>query len=211
MKRLFLMFFCAGNFAYPQTTPQPAVFESKFNFGARLKWYCRRTYTDPWRHARLTAEVAVDDFAFGGIKKWGAGLSGYGKSLAPVYSQRVISNTTEFLAGAVIGDDARYRPSASKGLAKRGLHAAISTFTARANSGHTRPAYSRIIAVTCALLIANTWRPYPKTGYNLAGALVFNVTDMAQDNLLAEFTPDLKRFGRKTWRKIHPPKDAAHP
>jgi hypothetical protein len=96
-------------------------------------------------------------------------------------------------------------------LVKRGLHAAVSTFTARAGSGNTRPAYSRIIAVTGALLIANQWRPYPNTGGNLAGALIFNVTDMYQDNLLAEFTPDLKRFGRRLWHKVRPSKTPTHP
>ena len=76
----------------------------------------------------------------------------------------------EFVGGAVIGDDARYRPSTSQELVKRALHAAGSAFTARAASGKTRPAYSRVFAVTAALLIANRWQPLPKTGHNLAGA-----------------------------------------
>jgi hypothetical protein len=123
----------------------------------------------------------------------------------------VINNTLEFVGGAVIGDDARYRPSTSQGLVKRGLHAAGSTFTARTASGRTRPAYSRVLAVTAALLIANRWQPLPKTGRNLAGALVFNVTNMAQDNLLQEFTPDLRRFGSKLFgQKIRLVSGATH-
>ena len=122
----------------------------------------------------------------------------------------MINNTLEFVGGAVIGDDARYRPSTSQGLVKRGLHAAGSTFTARTASGKTRPAYSRVFAVTAALLIANRWQPLPKTGRNLASALVFNVTNMAQDNFLQEFTPDLKRFGSKFGRKIRPVSGATH-
>jgi hypothetical protein len=202
MKRLFLMIVSAGNFAYPQTA-LPTVVEPKIDFSARLKLYVIKTYTDPWRHLWLVEGVAADDFAFKGIRKWGTGMSGFGESLAPVYGRRVINNTLEFAAGAIIGDDARYRPSTSRELVKRGLHAVGSTFTARAASGNTRPAYSRILAVTAALLIANRWQPLPKTGCNLAGALVFNVTDMAQDNLLQEFTPDLKRFGSRFWGKIH--------
>jgi hypothetical protein len=204
MKRLFLMFFCAGNFAYPQTTAQPVSVQPKFNFKTRLKWYAKKTYADPWRHFWMIEGVATDDFVFGGIKKWGTGLSGFGESAAPVYGRRVINNTLEFAAGAVIGDDARYRPSTSKSLVKRGLHAAASTFTAQAQSGNTRPAYSRIFAVTAALLFANQWQPHPETGRSLAGDLVFNVADMAQDNLLQEFTPDMKKFGLKCWRKIRP-------
>jgi hypothetical protein len=209
MKCPFLMFFCAASFAYPQTTLQPVV-EPKSDFSARLEWYVQKTYTDPWCRFWLVEGVAADDFVFKGTRKWGTGLSGFGESLASVYGRRVIDNTLEFVGGAVIGDDARYRPSTSQGLVKRGLHAAGSTFTARAASGKTRPAYSRVFAVTAALLIANRWQPLPKTGRNLAGALVFNVTSMAQDNLLQEFAPDLKRFGSKFGQKIRPVNRATH-
>jgi hypothetical protein len=82
------------------------------------------------------------------------------------------------------------------------LHATIDAFTARARSGNTRPAYSRIIAITTGTLISNQWRSDPKTGYNLTRALVFGVTDKIQDDLVQEFSPDLKRFGHKIWRKI---------
>lgn len=136
------------------------------------------------------------------MKRWGSGLSGWGKSLAPVYGQRVISNTTEFWLGALIGDDARYRPAEKPGVVRRSLHATIDAFTARARSGNTRPAYSRIIAVTAGTLIANQWRSDPKIGGNLTRALVFGVTDKIQDHLLVEFGPDLKRFGHKIWRKV---------
>lgn len=210
MKCLFLMFFYAVSFAYPQTTLQPFV-PPKSDFSARLERYVQKTYTDPWCRFWLVEGVAADDFVFKGIRKWNTGLSGFGESLASVYGRRVINNTLEFVGGALIGDDARYRPSTSQGLVKRGLHAAGSTFTARAASGKTGPAYSRVFAVTAALLIANRWQPSPKTGRKLAGALVFNVTNMAQDNFLQEFTPDLKRFGSKLfWRKIRPVSGATH-
>jgi hypothetical protein len=213
MKRLIAMLFCAGSFAYPQTsTPRtPAPPYKKLTLNVRWHMYIKSTYTDHWRHVRLLGEVAANDFAFGGIKNWGSGLSGYGKSLAPVYGQSVICNSLKFAAGALIGDDARYRPSTSRGLLKRSLHAAVSTFTARAGSGNIRPAYSRIFAVIGAWLIANQWQPLPKVGFSVADELVFNVTDMYQDNLLAEFSPDLKRFGRKLWHKTRKPKIPAHP
>lgn len=122
MRRLFLIFTCAGTLAYPQTTPQPVV-GSVLDFSARLEWYVQKAYTDPWRHLWLVGGVAVDDFAFKGVRRWGAGLSGFGESVAPAYGRRMINNTLEFVAGAAIGDDVRYRPSTSRGLVKRGLHA----------------------------------------------------------------------------------------
>jgi len=202
MKRLSILLFFAGGFACPQDSPGPAAAE-KYDFKAQFRWYAKRTYTDPWRHIELIGAVTVDDYLFGGLKRWGTGLSGWGKSLAPVYGQRVVANTTEFLLGALVGDDARYWRSGKKGLTSKLWYATTHAFTARARSGHTRPAYSRVIAVTAGTLIANQWREDPKTGGDLTRALIFGVTDKIQDDLLNEFGPDLRRFGRKIWRKIH--------
>ncbi len=210
MKRLPLLFLFAAGFAYPQSANSVPQF-TELNFKSRLDLYLKRTYLDPRRHILLLGEVAFDDFASVGIEKWGSGLSGYGKSLAPVYGQRVISNSVEFLAGSIIGDDARYRPSASHGFVKRGLHAAVSTFTAKDRNGHTQIAASRILAITFAMVVANQWPPHPMTGLKLGDALLFNVTDMAQNNLLTEFTPELKRFGNKLWHKAHHAKAPIHP
>lgn len=90
MKRLCLLFFCAGSFAYPQTTPQPVV-GPNLDFSARVKLYVKKTYTDPWRHLWLVEGVATDDFAFKCTRRWGTGLSGFGDSLASVYGRRVIT------------------------------------------------------------------------------------------------------------------------
>ena len=201
MKRLSILLFSAVILTYAQDLLQPTATET-FDFNARFTWYAQRTYTDPWQHVSLIGEVTADDFVFGGLKRWGSGLSGWGKSLAPVYGQRVIDNTTEFLIGALVGDDARYRPSEKQGIVRRTLHATVDAFTARARSGNTRPAYSRIIAITTCTLIANQWRSAPKTGTNLARALVFGITDRIQDDLVQEFSPDLKRFGHGMWRKV---------
>ena len=155
--------------------------------------------------------VTADDFLFDGIEKWGSGLSGWGKSLAAVQGQRVVANTTELFIGQLIGDDARYRPSGKKGLTRRVWYATTHAFTARASSGNTRPAYSRCIAVTTGILVANQWRPEPKTGSDLARTLIFGITDKIQDDLLDEFSPDLKQFGRKIWRKVHHGNKAVDP
>jgi hypothetical protein len=202
MKRFSMLLFVAARFSYPQDAPQRSATET-FDFKAQSEWYIQRTYTDPRQHVSLVGEVTVDDFVLGGLKGWGSGLSGWAKSLAPVYGQRVIDNTTEFLLGALIGDDARYRSSEKRGVVRRSLHATVDAFTARAGSGNTRPAYSRIIAITTGTLIANQWRADPKAGANLTRALVFGVTDKIQADLLQEFSPDLKRFGHRIWGRAH--------
>ncbi len=118
MKRVSMLLFLAGSFAYPQNQPIPVAAE-KFTFQKRLQWYAKTTYTEPMRLVWLVGEVTADDFVFNGIEKWGSGLSGWGKSLAAVYGQRVIANTTELFVGQLIGDDARYKPSGKKGVTRR--------------------------------------------------------------------------------------------
>ena len=71
-------------------------------------------------------------------------------------------------------------------------------------SGNTGLPYSRCTEVTIGALVANEWLPHSQTGADLARTLIFGITDKIQDDILAEFSPDLKRFGRKIWRKIHP-------
>jgi hypothetical protein len=47
---------------------------------AQITWYTQRTCTDPLRHGYLIGEVGLADFIFGEVeKKWGVGLSGWGK------------------------------------------------------------------------------------------------------------------------------------
>jgi hypothetical protein len=198
---LFL-FALAGCFAYPQDQHPLTKTTEKFDFKARSVWYIERTYIDRWAQANLIGGIAVDDFIFGDEKRWGNGLSGLGKALAPAYGQRVINNTSEFFLGALIGDDARYQLSEKRGVVKRSLHATIDAFTARTGSGKTHPAYSRIIAISTGTLISNQWRSDPITGYHLTGALIFGVTDKIQDDFAQEFSPDLKRLGHAVWRKI---------
>jgi hypothetical protein len=198
-----MLLFFAGSFAYAQDPLGPVTTEQS-TFQKRLQWYAKITYTDPWRPVWLVGEVTANDFlSDGGIDKWGSGLSGLGKSLAAVYGQRVVANTAELFIGQLVGDDARYRPSGQKGVTRRVSYATIHAFTAQARNGNTRPAYSRCIAVTTGALVANQWLPQPKTGADLTRTLVFGITDKIQNDLLTEFSPDLKRFGSKIWSRIH--------
>ena len=54
------------------------------------------------------------------------------------------------------------------------------------------------------VLVANEWLPHSQTGADLARTLIFGITNKIRDDILAEFSPDLKRFCRKIWKKIHP-------
>jgi hypothetical protein len=153
MKRLSMLLFFAGSFGYPQTPPVPVTAE-EFTFKKRLQWYAKITYTDPGRLGWLVGEVTADDFLFGGIEKWGSGLSGWGKSLAVAQGQRVIANTTELFIGQLIGDDARYRPSGKKAY-EGGFG------TRRLTPSRQKPAAAisdRLIPAASRLLQEHWWR-----------------------------------------------------
>ena len=199
--RTVVLFF-VGMVAYPQVVPKQEV--EKLPFKLRAEWYLKRTYTSPRSYVSLLGEVTFDDFTSGGLKKWETGkLSAWELSLASAYGQRVVSNTTELFVGAAIGDDARYTVSSERGVMRRSWYAAGHAFTARTESGKTRIAYSRLIAVTVGALIANRWRPHPEARGTLAFTVISDVTGKVGDDFLAEFGPDLRRFGKKTWGRIH--------
>jgi hypothetical protein len=44
-------------------------------------------------------------------------------------------------------------------------------------------------------LVANQGLAHPKTGADLTRTLTFGITDKIQGDLMAEFSPDLNRFG----------------
>ena len=51
-------------------------------------------------------------------------------------------------------------------------------------------------------LIANQWRSQPKTECELTGAVVLELAERIQTDLLNEFEEDLRRFGLKIWNRV---------
>ena len=69
--------------------------------------------------------------------------------------------------------------------------------------GSVEPMYGRMAAGIVAAATASTWCPRSIGAGTLLGGVAQAALDRAGNNLLTEFEPDLKNFGRKTWKSFH--------
>jgi hypothetical protein len=63
--------------------------------------------------------------------------------------------------------------------------------------------YGRMAAGVVAAATASTWHPQSISTATLLGGVGQAAMDRAGNNLLTEFEPDLKNFGRRTWQSFH--------
>jgi hypothetical protein len=63
--------------------------------------------------------------------------------------------------------------------------------------------YGMMAAGVVAAATSSTWHPRSIDATALLGGVAQAAIDRAGNNLLAEFEPDLKNFGRRIWNKHH--------
>jgi hypothetical protein len=164
----------------------------------RLNSYVERTFTSKSRLVFLFVDTAEDHLQRQ-PKEWDLGGSGLAARLGSNYGRRLIRNTIELGAGALLSEDSRYRPSTEPGIAPRMRHAVASAFTARVD-GHRRPAYATLAALTATAFIVSVWQPRRFSACEVMRGVSFSLLDRVPDRLLDEFSPDMKRFGKRMWR-----------
>jgi hypothetical protein len=147
----------------------------------------------------------VADSALGHLQKdpkeWGRAPEWLGARVASNFGRRVVSNTIEFGLGAALHEDTRYRPSDLGPLRQRIWYATTSAFTARVPGG-TRFGYSRLGAIAGGVWVASSWHPEKKCASAHWQDVGFAVLGKVPDNLLSEFSPDLRRTGAKVARTV---------
>jgi hypothetical protein len=148
----------------------------------------------------MSANIAFNNYLMGDAKKWGRGPGDYRDAVAISFGQRFITNTTDLLVGALIGDDDIYRPSTDKRLTRRIGHAVFGAFTAQSRSGKTIPAYSRFIAVSTGIAISNQLTPHPENTPDVAWSIASSLTDKITNDMWDEFhvSNHLFRIGKKS-------------
>jgi hypothetical protein len=169
--------------------------------GERFRDYLHRTYTCRERLTFLAADAGIAHF-LNGPEEWGRGPETFGFRLASNFGARVVANSIEFGAGAALEEDSRYRRSGLTGFRKRAAYAAASAFRARRPGGETRFGYSRLAATTAGVLISSTWQPRSVPARELAGSIGFGLLGRIPDNLLDEFSPEIRQAGKKLRRKV---------
>ena len=184
---------CPGARGQDDTTTGP------YTGRERLDFYVERTFLSKSRLAFLLADTA-EDHLLRQPRGWGMGSCGWATRLGSNYGRRLIRNTLELGAGALLSEDSRYVPSTVPGIAPRVQHAVISAFTARTNSGRRRPAYAAFAAITATAFIVSVWQPRAVSPGHVMRGVSFSLLDRVPDRLLDEFSPDMKRFGKRVWR-----------
>jgi hypothetical protein len=143
--------------------------------------------------------VAMIGVAFGaGIEQANTSFAGYGQGAAG-YSKRfaakfVDGRSSDFLTHAVFPSlfhqDPRYYYQGSGSVKSRLVHAVISAFVTRSDSGQTVPNYSYLLGDVCSAALSNLYYPQANRG----ASLVFNraavgLAGRVGGNLLREFLP----------------------
>ena len=189
---LLLLFSVLGS------TPRVVAGETDpFGLPERFSNYLHRTYS--WqRMAWLGMDAGFDNATCGapGVDEL---FRGYGDG----FGRRIVSNSTEFAVGAVLHEDTRYKSLGTGSFGRRLRYATVRAFQASVPGTRVRPAYSRFAAMAAGEFISPLWSGQRVSAAGAISGIGFGILGQMQNNYLAEFSPDLKRFGHKVGRRLH--------
>ena len=198
MRRISLVLLLLPGLMPAQVVTDPLYYP---NLHARFNAYIFRTYTDPQRMAWLLVDSARDHWSQAPLE-WDRSAQSYGYRVASGWGRRIVRNTAQFGFEALLNEDTRYRPCPSHEFRKRIYYAVSRSVIAWHPDGSIGPAYGRIAAGVVGAAASSTWHPQSIGAGALLGGVADSALDRAGNNLLAEFTPDLKNFGKATWNWI---------
>jgi hypothetical protein len=167
-----------------------------FGVPEKFSYYVHRTYS--WQRMAWLGVDAGFDYVTGGAQGIDELLRGYGDG----FGRRVVRNSTEFALGAAFHEDSRYRVLGRGSLGRRLRYATVRAFQASGPDLRMSPAYSRFAAFAAGELMPSLWSAeHPAPSGALCG-IGFGILGQIQNNYLAEFSPELKRFGHNIGRKL---------
>jgi hypothetical protein len=143
----------------------------------------------------LAFDTAVDHFI--SKPEWGDGMGGYGCRYASGFGRRLIRNSAEFGVASLLHEDIRFHPSHRKGLLPRIQYATAHAFLAVGPDNRTEPAYARFAGMAGSTLIEPVWHGRTFSASSFGQAIGFRLLDQVQNSLLTEFSPDLKKLGKR--------------
>jgi hypothetical protein len=167
----------------------------------RIHDYVFRTYTDPSRLAWLLIDSATDHWSQS-PRGWDRSAESYGFRVASGWGRRMVRNTAMLGLETALHEDSRYRRSSERRFVTRIRFAIGHSVLAYKPNGSVEPMYGRIAAGVVAAATSSTWHPQSISAACLLGGMGQAAINRASDNLLTEFEPDLKNFGRKTWNTL---------
>ncbi len=180
-----------------QTATEP------FNTSDRFAYFLQRTFSGE-RMLLLGADTTLDHLL--GSDHWDRSPASWGRRYGTHLADRFTRNTLELGLGMALREDGRFRPGNAKGFRARTWYAVRHAFMARLPDGRERFAYSRFGAAAAAEILPAPWSMRSVTTGQVAGDLLSFGLDQIQNSLLTEFSPDLRRFGRRMWQRLLPRK-----
>ena len=178
--------------------PQPEYYR---DIQERVHAYVFRTYTDPARLSWLLLDCATDQWTRA-PRQWDRSAESYSYRVASALGRRIVNNTFQLAFEAALQEDSRYRRSGERRFGKRFLSAVTHSVLAYKPDGSVEPMYGRIAAGIVGAATSSTWHPQSVSASSLLRGTLQGAMDRAEGNLLTEFEPDLKNFGRKTWNTL---------
>jgi hypothetical protein len=167
----------------------------------RVHSYIFRTYTDPSRLSWLLVDCATDQWTRA-PHQWDNSAESYSYRVASAMGRRIVSNTVQLGFETALREDSRYRKSGERRFGKRVLAAVSHSVLAYKPDGSLEPMYGRIAAGIVTAAASSTWHPQAINASSLLAGAAQGAIDRAEGNLLTEFEPDLKNFGRRTWNVV---------
>lgn len=187
---VFALFFAACARAQDSNSVSTAPFTAS----DRFQNYFQRTYS--WqRMSFLAFDTAVDHLI--SKPEWGSGMAGYGIRYATGFGRRLVTNSTEFGMASILHEDIRFHASHQKGFLPRLKYASAHAFIALGPENKPEPAYARFAGIAGSALIEPAWRGTPLSASCLGRQIGFRLLDQVQNSVLTEFSPDLKKLGKK--------------
>ena len=131
-------------------------------------------------------------------RDWREGASAYGRNFGDAMARHGARETARFATAAILHEDFRYRPSTSRNPLARGAHALAFAFVDRSDSGRPQLALSNFAAAGANGFAGELY--LPRGFNNLSHAetrIAVAFSDLAAQNVLREFAPELARVARK--------------
>ncbi len=182
----------------PQTQPS-------FTLGERWSHYLYRTYS--WQRMGLLGVDVMADTAITRPQCDTGKADCFADRYAGAFFRRATRTSLEFVAGEVLQEDIRRRPSGRSGLGPRLKFALAHTWTAYRPDGSSRFSYSRLIGAAGGIAVFQGWNERPITTGRMSHQLSWALAANVQDALLVEFGPDMKRLGTGLLKRFRRDKD----
>jgi hypothetical protein len=184
-------------FYAPIASRTPLTFHQRFANYSRITFGPRSLFTPVFGSA-----IAMANPPSGYPREWRQGMGAFGRIYGSHLATRTSEQTARFLTAAVLHEDFRYRPSASKNPFVRSAHALAFTFVDKSDGGHNTLAFSNFASSAAAGFTPNLYLPDRYSTTSRADTrMAFAFGGLAVQNLAREFAPEMF----KVTRKLHLP------